>query len=85
MIAHLSQLTLMTTLDKPLDVMIEERPPETFEELDADCVYLLVSQCVMGFLDDSESLIYRDNDFVSSIRVVAPKLVVFHEELRTVS
>ena len=52
MIAHLSDLALMTTFNIPLDIVIEEGPPEAFEELSPHCKDFLVSERIMSFSDE---------------------------------
>jgi hypothetical protein len=43
MIVHLMDLALVTCLNEPFDVLIEERPPESLEELHTDGLDLLVT------------------------------------------
>jgi hypothetical protein len=42
MIVNLMDLTLVGCLHKPLDVLVEEWPPELFQELHLDGINLLV-------------------------------------------
>jgi hypothetical protein len=43
MVVHLMDLTLVTCLNEPLDILVKEWPPESFQELHMDSVYLLVT------------------------------------------
>jgi hypothetical protein len=43
MILHLTDLALVTRLNEPLNVLIEEWPPELLKELHMDGVNLLVT------------------------------------------
>ena len=83
-IAHLSDLALVTTLYKPFDVVIEVWPPKVFKECNSDCVDLLVSKGVVDLPHDGISSQRGDDDLVLAVQVTAPELVIADEEVGTV-
>jgi hypothetical protein len=43
MVAHLTDLALVTCLYKPFDILVKERPPEAFQKLHPHGINLLVT------------------------------------------
>jgi hypothetical protein len=71
-VVHLTDLTLVTYLNEPFDVLVEEWPPGSFQELHTDCVNLLVTQNIMYFFQQLVPLLLRHYNLVFSMCVPSP-------------
>jgi hypothetical protein len=65
-------LALVTCLNKPLDILIEEWPPEALQELHTHGVDLFVTQNIMYLLQQLVPLLLRHYNLVSSVCVPSP-------------
>ncbi len=72
----LLELTLVTGVDVPFDVMIERGPPEAIGQ-GAPCgVHTLMAEVVVYSVDDGKTLGRGDKELVLPISVASPKLAV---------
>ena len=69
----LSKLTLVASVDVPFDVVVDSGPPEVIEQGALSGVNTLVSEIVVGSVNDSESIRKGDEKLVTAVRIVLPK------------
>jgi hypothetical protein len=72
----LSKLALMTGVNVPLYVAVESGPPEAIENGASSGVDAFVTETIVSFTDDGESLGRGEIKLVAASRVASPELSV---------
>ncbi|KAG9225415.1 hypothetical protein CCMSSC00406_0002918 [Pleurotus cornucopiae] len=80
-----ADLALMTSLDKPADVLVKEGPPESLKEASPDNEDTLMSERVVSSLDQIETATRMDVDLMLPVVILVPELAVTVEEVECLS
>ena len=78
---HLPDLTLMTSLDVPLDILSHPWPPKSIPQSSQHREDPLVSEIVVGLLDQSVASFLVWDSLVPPLQLLFPQFVVLEEEL----
>jgi hypothetical protein len=68
----LSQLANMTCFSIPMNIAGHRRPPKPLVDVCFCGEICFVTKGIMGDVDNVESMVRRDDEFVCSLRVFAP-------------
>ena len=70
----LADLTLMASLNVPLDVRLEGRPPEAVKKCVASGIKATVPKIVMGLLDEGKMLLQQDVELMAAVLLQMPEM-----------
>ena len=70
----------MASLDVPLHILVEVRPPEALEAVVSDGKYSFVSQIIVCLTYQIQSTVIRYDQFVFPMVILSPKLIFIYEE-----